>query len=75
MLGYVDDVLLLPALIWLTVKLLPAEVLHTCRYQAEEWISSRQAKPRSWAGAVMIALIWLAVGIAAWQYFSTRAGC
>lgn len=72
-LGYIDDVLLLPALIWLTIKLLPADVLRSCRQQAEEWILSRQTKPRSWAGAVMIALIWLAIGIAAWQYFSTRA--
>src|SRR3546814_16019789 len=30
-LGYVDDVLLLPALIWLAIRLLPSEVLSECR--------------------------------------------
>lgn len=30
-LGYVDDVLLLPALIWVAIRLLPADVLDECR--------------------------------------------
>src|SRR5690606_37290118 len=38
-LGYVDDVLLLPALIWLAVRLLPAEVLVACRRQADAWMA------------------------------------
>ena len=33
-LGLVDDILLLPALIWLTVRLLPPAVLSACRAQA-----------------------------------------
>jgi len=37
-LGYVDDVLLLPCLIWLTIRLLPAEVLVVCRKQADDWL-------------------------------------
>lgn len=34
-LGYVDDVLLLPGLIYLAIKLLPPDVLADCRRQAE----------------------------------------
>ena len=34
-LGYLDDVLLLPGLIWLTIKLLPPDVLQECRSQAD----------------------------------------
>ncbi len=34
-LGYVDDVLLLPALIWLAIRLLPPEVAANCRKQAD----------------------------------------
>ena len=30
-LGYLDDVLLLPALIWLAIRLLPSTVLTECR--------------------------------------------
>ena len=71
-LGYADDVLLLPAAIWLTIKLLPSDVLLECRGQAEAWMTTRKAKPRSWAGAVLIVALWLAVGVAAWWLLSER---
>lgn len=59
-LGYVDDVLLLPALIWLAVRLLPAQVLADSRARAEAWLAESAKRPRSVAGAVMIAGVWLA---------------
>lgn len=65
-LGYVDDVLLLPVLIWLTIRLLPPEVLADCRCQAEAWMQTRGAKPSSRAGALLIVVLWLALGVAAW---------
>ena len=37
-LGYLDDVLLLPGLIWLAVRLLPPDVLAECRAQAEAFV-------------------------------------
>ena len=45
--GYLDDLLLLPGLIWLTIRLLPDEVLADCRRQADDWVASNAAKPRS----------------------------
>jgi uncharacterized membrane protein YkvA (DUF1232 family) len=63
-LGYVDDVLLLPALIWLTVRLLPADVLAECREQADVWMATSGAKPRSVWGAVLIVAIWIVVFVA-----------
>ncbi|WP_084301287.1 YkvA family protein [Comamonas badia] len=71
-LGYVDDMLLLPALIWLTVRLLPPEVLAECRGQADAWMQANGAKPRSRFGMVLIVLIWLAVGTAAWWWLQPR---
>lgn len=67
-LGYVDDVLLLPGLIWLTIKLLPADVLAQCRAEADEWMRSRRAKPTSTAGAVLVVSLWVAasMAVAAW---------
>jgi uncharacterized membrane protein YkvA (DUF1232 family) len=67
-LGYLDDVILLPVLIWLTIRMLPAEVLDESRRKAEQWFAERGAKPRSWAGAVVIALIWVlfAVVLSLW---------
>lgn len=32
-LGYVDDILLLPGLIWLAVRLIPANVIALCRHK------------------------------------------
>ena len=65
-LGYVDDILLLPVLIWLTVKLLPTSVLTECRLQADQWMAEKRAKPISKAGALMVIVLWIAVGIAFW---------
>jgi uncharacterized membrane protein YkvA (DUF1232 family) len=63
-LGYLDDVILLPVLIWLAVKLLPAGVLSTCRRQADDWMLTKGKKPRSRAGAVLVVAVWLAVCVA-----------
>ena len=58
-LGILDDVILLPALIVITVKLIPAPVLERCRAQSEGmW---KNGKPKKWVYAVPIVLIWLAV--------------
>ena len=65
-LGYVDDVLLLPVLIWLTIRLLPPEVLAECRGQAEEWMQAKGSRPRSGVGAICIVVLWLAAGVAGW---------
>ena len=65
-LGYVDDVLLLPGLIWLTIRLLPAAVLAECRQQADAWIETNGSKPSSRAGAVLIIGVWIATGAALW---------
>ena len=41
--GYLDDVILLPSLIWLTIKMVPNHVLVICRDQADLWINSNGA--------------------------------
>ena len=71
-LGYVDDILLLPALIWLTVKMLPESVLAECRVQADAWMTDNGSKPSSRAGAVMIIVLWIALGIAAWIWLNPQ---
>lgn len=55
-LGYLDDVILLPALIALTVKLIPTGVWERCRAQAENmW---KDGKPKKWYYAIPILIIW-----------------
>lgn len=70
-LGYVDDFVLLPLLIWLTVRLLPDDVLALSRRKAEQWLAERGARPRSRAGAAAILLIWLTSAGAMVLWFSS----
>lgn len=66
-LGYLDDAILLPGLIWLAVRLLPGPVLDASRAQADTWIKEQGRKPRSLAGAVLILLIWACVLYIGWR--------
>ena len=56
-LGYLDDVILLPAAIVLCVRLIPPAVLDACRAEAERRFAAGRPVSRS-AGAVIV-LIWL----------------
>jgi len=58
-LGYLDEALLLPALIWLAVRLLPGHVIDECRMQAQAWMEKEKSRPASYAGAAVIVAIWL----------------
>ena len=65
-LGYVDDALLLPALIWLAIRLLPIEIVDKSRSRADAWMAEQGKRPRSYAGAALILAVWLALAYAAW---------
>lgn len=70
-LGYLDDAILLPAGIWLFVKLVPDALWAELRARAE----TETRRPVSVAGAVMIVAIWIAIAalvafmIANWRYY------
>jgi uncharacterized membrane protein YkvA (DUF1232 family) len=55
-LGYLDDLLLLPLGIYVALRLIPREVLAECRAKARA--TSEELPPNWWACAV-IALLWL----------------
>jgi uncharacterized membrane protein YkvA (DUF1232 family) len=55
--GYLDDLIIVPAGIALLVKMIPKEVLEECREKAHSQSISK--KPRSWTTAVIIVMIWL----------------
>ena len=58
-LGYLDDVLLLPMLVALTMKLIPKEVLERNRKQSESiW---EDGKPQKWYYAIPIVFTWLII--------------
>jgi uncharacterized membrane protein YkvA (DUF1232 family) len=68
LLGYLDDVILLPALIWMAVRLIPVPILGECRDQADHWMSQQGRKPTSRAGALLIVVVWIGVSLALWQW-------
>lgn len=58
-LGYLDDLILIPVGIALAIKLIPDSVLAECRAQAQESIQNR--KPVSRAAGAVIVVIWMAL--------------
>ncbi len=65
--GYLDEALLLPALVWLALKMLPPLVLAASRDRAERWFAERRARPHSRWGAVIVVSLWaLAIAAALW---------
>jgi len=56
-LGYIDDVIILPGLVALTVRIIPPNTFAECRIQAEGlWANCR---PKKWYFALPIVVAWL----------------
>jgi uncharacterized membrane protein YkvA (DUF1232 family) len=62
-LGYLDDLILVPLGIILVLKMIPPAVLVECRQKAEKVMGD--GKPTNWIAAGVIVVIWLLVGILA----------
>lgn len=55
-LGYLDDLLLLPLGIYLALKMIPEEVLTRCRQKAE---TCPAVLPRNWIAGAVIVVMWI----------------
>lgn len=57
--GYLDDLIILPLLVALTVKFIPKDIFEEYRKQAQDlW---QNGKPKKWYYAIPIVLVWLAI--------------
>ncbi len=65
-LGYVDEVILLPILIWAAIRLIPKSIQQESKNMAEQWLIQHRSKPRSYLGLFIIVVIWLAILL--WGY-------
>ena len=61
-LGYLDDLILIPLGIALLLKIIPPEVMAECRVKAEAVIAS--GKPTNWIAAGIIVGIWVLLAVA-----------
>ena len=68
-LGYLDELLLLPLAIYLTLKLVPEPVLTECRIMATRWVAEHRPTPRSIAGAILIMVLWMLLFGMLWNYY------
>ena len=65
--GYLDEIILLPCLIWLVLKLMPCEVLLDSRARAQAWVEAHRPKPRNWIAGAAIVLLWI---VALWAFWT-----
>ena len=67
-LGYLDDVIILPVAIFLVIKMIPAPLMAEFRQEAQR----RAERPTSRAGAILIVAIWIAaLVLAVWAFWPT----
>jgi uncharacterized membrane protein YkvA (DUF1232 family) len=58
-LGYLDDLIILPLLIWICIKLIPKNIMTECIEESKNlW---KDGKPKKWIYALPIIIIWLII--------------
>ncbi|MFM8665703.1 MAG: YkvA family protein [Betaproteobacteria bacterium] len=72
-LGLLDDLVLLPGLIWLALRLLPASVKAAASARCEAHLAAQQPKVRlRWGGALIVG-VWALALVCFWQLFKHLA--
>ncbi|MEH7381044.1 YkvA family protein [Bacillus sp. JJ1533] len=70
-LGYLDEVILVPIGIMFAMKMIPKDVIMDCEVKAEELM--KNGKPKNWIAGSLIILLWtllfIWISIKAYQYF------
>jgi len=69
-LGFLDEVILLPAFIWLTLKLIPEMIVVESRNAAQAWINAHRPKPRNYIAAVIIIALWMGAAWLLWRWLA-----
>jgi uncharacterized membrane protein YkvA (DUF1232 family) len=71
--GYLDDLLIVPLGIFIVFKLVPAKVIADCRAKANTTIATHQFTSQNWIAAIVVVLIWIlvgaAIGLLLWRYW------
>ncbi|MGE7305125.1 YkvA family protein [Priestia megaterium] len=65
-LGYIDDIIIVPLGIMLALKMLPTSVIEDCTIKAEELIQNE--RPKNWVAGSIIIAVWLLIFM--WSCFT-----
>ncbi|RAP73505.1 YkvA family protein [Paenibacillus montanisoli] len=69
-LGYLDDLILVPLGVALALKMIPATVIQACTLLAEE--RAKSGKPKNWIAGGFIILVWIGailwISLAVYRY-------
>jgi uncharacterized membrane protein YkvA (DUF1232 family) len=60
-LGFLDDILILPALIYVSIKIIPKNILEACKKESEEM--TIDGKYKKWYYGIPVLIIWIIIGI------------
>jgi len=58
-LGYLDDIIILPIGIILAIRLIPRSIMDECREQSENIF--KNGRPKNWVAASIIIFIWIII--------------
>jgi uncharacterized membrane protein YkvA (DUF1232 family) len=72
-LGYLDDLILVPLGIYLVLKLLPRHVITASREKADMWIAQQRGEPKNYYAATAIIAVWLGLAYLGWAVFRSMA--
>ena len=65
-LGYLDDLIIVPAGVYLPLKIVPENVVVDSRAKSEKWLLEQKGKPRSYVGLSVVLILWV---LAAWALY------
>ena len=71
-LGYLDDLVLVPLGIYFAMKMIPADVYQEARQQAAK--AQHENKPSSWWVGALILLLWLGLAVLAGFWIANLVG-
>ena len=71
-LGYLDDLIIVPAGVWLLLKIVPENVVVDSRAKSEQWFLEQKGKPRSYVGLIIILILWLLASWALYRMFGPQ---
>lgn len=70
-LGLLDELILLPVLVAIMIKMIPADMMEQCRIEAKEIWADK--KPQKWYYAIPVVLFWLLVIGLIWLLFGVAS--